>query len=100
MQQVIQAIEAKIKTDREQARTQSVTGEAADKIADAEQKMNAQFAEADAEFADAEQELADGRQKLTEGFRELENGARELAVQEQTANAQFEACLLYTSRCV
>lgn len=91
VQQVIQAIEAKIKTDREQARTQSVTGEAADKIADAEQKMNTQFAEADAEFADTEQELADGRQKLTEGFRELENGARELAGQEQTANAQFEA---------
>ena len=91
VQQVIQAIEAKIKTDREQARTKSVTGEAADKIADADQKMNAQFAEADAEFANAEQELADERQKLTEGFRELENGARELAGQEQTANAQFEA---------
>lgn len=91
VQPVIQAIESKIKTDREQARTQSVTREAADKIADAEQEMNDQFAEADAALASAEQELDDGRQKLADGLRELEAGARELADQEQNANIQFEA---------
>ncbi|WP_195267057.1 FtsX-like permease family protein [Eubacterium sp. 1001713B170207_170306_E7] len=91
VQRVIQAIESKIKTDREQARTQSVTGEAADKITDAEQKMNEQFEMAETEFSDAEKELADGRQKLADGLRELENGTRELADQEQAANAQFEA---------
>lgn len=90
VQQIIQAIESEIKTDREQARTQSVSSEAADKIADAEQKMNAQFSEAETKFDDAEKELARGRQKLEDGLRELENGARELADQEQTANAKFE----------
>ena len=76
--EVIDAIEAEIKEEREAARTEEVIADAEEQIADAEQTMNDAFAEVDEQIADAEEELADARQQLDDGWEEYYNGLQEL----------------------
>ena len=63
----IDDINKHIKTQREQARYDSIIDEATDKINDAEAEMNDEFAKADAEIADAKKEIEDAKEKLTDG---------------------------------
>lgn len=68
---VIKRIESEIMGQREEARYQSIRGEALEKITDAEQTMNEKFAEADEKFTDAWQEVTESRQELFDGEQEL-----------------------------
>lgn len=79
VEQVVEDIESKIKTQREKARYEEVHGEAMEAWLDGEQEMKEEFARADAEIADAEQELADGKEKLEEARKEIEDGKQQLA---------------------
>lgn len=110
VESVVQKIESQIKGQREQARFDTVYGEAMDEWLDGKQEMEEEFAKADQEIADAKKELADGkeeledarkkladgRQELLDGRKELEQGKKELAdgeaqlrSKEKEANAQF-----------
>lgn len=80
--EVVETIENQIKEEREQARYDSVTGEAYEKLEDAEQ-------EAAEELADAEEELLDAEQELADGWEELEDGERELLDAQQEATDSF-----------
>ena len=67
---------------RERARTDEITSEALETIADEE-------AEANEKFADAERELADAQTTLNESLQEALDGQRELNSQEESALAQL-----------
>ncbi len=84
VKQVTDVIEAQIKSSREQARYNQVTGEAYEKLYDAETEMNDSFAKADAEFAKAWREIKDGAVRI-------DNGERELKEKEREAKTQFAA---------
>lgn len=101
----VNLLEEKIKEDREQSRYDEVTGDAFDKIEDAENEMKDKFAEAEDKIADAlkeienvKQELADGEAELVLGEKELEKAQRDLAkaqrelerVERQLAEAREE----------
>lgn len=75
---VMDDIEAKIKSDREQARTEEVISDAGEEIDEAEEEMNEAFEEADEEIAEAEEELADARQQLDDGWAEYYDGLAQL----------------------
>lgn len=76
---VVDDIEGQIKEAREQARYEAVTGEAYEKIADAEKEAGEKFAEAEEELADAEQEIADGWEEIADGEKELADAKKEAA---------------------
>lgn len=93
---VIEQIEPKIRTQREQARYDEIYGEAMDEILEGEEKMNEEFAKADAEIEDAKEQLLDGQKELEEAREELEDGKAQLAsgkaqldAQAQTAKNEF-----------
>lgn len=65
-------LEKEIKSDRENARYEQITGDAYDQIADAEQDM-------EDTFSDAQQKLDDARKELEEARKELEQGANKLS---------------------
>ena len=69
--EMIEKIEAEIVKQREQARYDSVIGDAQEKISDAEDTMNEKFAEADGKFADAWTEIEDARVELRDGEKTL-----------------------------
>ena len=75
---VVSLIEADVKSDREQARTDEILKEAEDEIADAEDEMNEAFEEADEEIAEAKEELADARKELDEGWEEYYDGLSQI----------------------
>ena len=83
---VVDDIEAEIKSDREQARTDEVLKEAEEEIAEAESEMNEAFEEADEEIAEAESELEDAREQLDEGWEEYYDGLEEI----ESAQAELE----------
>ena len=85
---VVDEIEGQIKDAREQARYDAVTGEAYEKLADAEKEADEKFAEAEAELADAEQEIADGWEELSDGEKELADAQKE--AEEGLAEARQE----------
>ncbi len=68
---VVDEIAAQIQLGREKARTDEVVDEANDKIADAEETMNEEFAKADKEIADAKAEIEDAKAEIADGEREL-----------------------------
>ena len=74
--EIVTLLEDEIKEDREQARYDEVTGEAWDKIAEAEEEMWEAFDE-------AEREIADAKAKIEDGWIELENGEDELSKAER-----------------
>ena len=85
---VISFIEKEIMEQREQARYDAVTGEAYEKVDDAEEEMNEAFAEVEQEFADAEQEIADGWVELEDG--KLELSEKEAEAVKEIADARTE----------
>lgn len=93
--QVVQAaigqIESRIKSQREQARYESVQEEARSKIEDAEITMDEKFTEADQKFADAWDEISSAREELAEGedklVREEKNAAQQIADARATINS-------------
>ncbi|MCR4752768.1 MAG: hypothetical protein K5852_10785, partial [Eubacterium sp.] len=95
-------IESEIMEDRERARYDEVTGDAREKIEEAEEEAQEELADARAELedgektllkelADAEAELKDGEKQLSDGKKELEEGETELNAQEQLAESQLAA---------
>lgn len=85
---VVSNIEEQIKEEREQARYNAVTGEAHEKLSDAEQEAAEGFAEAEEELSDAEQEIADGWEELVDAEKELAEAEQEAA--EEFAKARQE----------
>ncbi len=79
----VEDMERRIKQQREKARYEAVQGEALEKIADAEEEMNQELADAEEELTDAEKELEDGRKELEDGRVEIRDGWKELAEKEQ-----------------
>ncbi|MCU6762598.1 FtsX-like permease family protein [Brotonthovivens ammoniilytica] len=80
--EVVQKIETEIKSQREQARYDSVTGEANAKADDAQQEMDDEFSKAEKEIKEAWNEISDGRQALT-------HGQEQLLLQEEQAKEAF-----------
>ena len=81
--EIVTILEAEIKADREQARYDEVTGEALDKIEDAEQEVNDKLSDAEQEILDAKLEIEDGWSELLDGKNELLDGEQELAEAER-----------------
>ena len=75
--QVVNVIESEIQQQREQARYDSVTGEAYEKLADAQQEVSDKFDEIDQELADARAEIEDGWQEIEDGEEELDDAEKE-----------------------
>jgi len=87
---VISQIEEQIMEQREQARYDEITGEAYEKIDDAEKEMLEEFAEAEEEFADAEKEISDGWTELEDGRKELADKEAEVAQEIEDARKEVE----------
>lgn len=79
VEEIVSYLEENIKKDREQARYETVTGEALDKIADAQKEMDEAFAKADKEIADAEEEIADGWLEVEDGESEIADAKKDIA---------------------
>ena len=89
--EIVTVLEEEIKADREQARYDEITGEAFQKVDDAEAEMNDKLAEAEQEILDAKVEIEDGWSEYLDGKKELANGEIELAEAErQLLKAQRE----------
>lgn len=80
---IVSIIEAEIMADREQMRYDEITGEAIDKIDDAENEMNDKFSEAEDAINDAIKEIADAKQELEKGEKELAQGEKDIAKAER-----------------
>ncbi|MBQ3105506.1 MAG: FtsX-like permease family protein [Lachnospiraceae bacterium] len=87
---LIRIIEEEIMEQRERRRHEEITGEANEKIDDAEAEMREEFAEAEEEFTEAETEIADGWQEIEEGKRDLEEGLLELETEIADARAELD----------
>lgn len=78
VKEVVTLLEDEIKQDREQARYEKITGEALEKIAEAEKEMWEAFSDAEAELSDAKEQLKDAQTELSNGADELTAAEREL----------------------
>ena len=88
---VVKILEEEIKADREKARYDEITGEAVEKLEDAESEMNDKFADVEEEIQDAKVELEDGWSELLDGEEELLNGEEDIKEAERKlAKAQRE----------
>lgn len=85
VQETADTIETKIRKQRQDVRYQEVYGEAEEKIADAKEELNREFAKADIEFGDASSEIAENEIELMDGKEELAKGEKELKEKEQEA---------------
>ena len=81
--EIVTILEDEIKADREQARYEEVTGEAMDKVDDAEAEMNDKLSDAENDILDAKLEIEDGWSELLDGKKELLDGENELAEAER-----------------
>lgn len=87
----VSILEDEIKADREQSRYDEITGDALDKIEDAEGEMNDKFSEAEDKINDAIQEIEDARQEIADAEEDLIQGEKDLAKAErELAKAQRE----------
>ncbi len=77
--EIVTILEEEIKADREQARYEEVTGEALEKIEDAEAEMNDKLADAEHDILDAKVEIEDGWSEYLDGKKDLAKGEQELA---------------------
>jgi putative ABC transport system permease protein len=75
---VVSEIEGKIKVQRETARYDSIINEAREKIDDAANTMNEEFAKAEKEINDAKTTLSENKIKLSDGEAELLRNEQEL----------------------
>ncbi len=80
---IVQILEEQVKEDREQHRYDKVTGDAWDKIDDAEGEMKDKFTEAEEKIQDAIKELEDAKQELLNGEKDLKEAEREVAKAER-----------------
>lgn len=88
---IVQILEAEIKEDREQIRYDEITGDALDKIEDAESEMNDKFSEAEDKIQDAIEEIEDARQEILDGEKELADAEKDITKAERAlAKAQRE----------
>ncbi len=87
---VIDEIAAQIQAGREKARTDEIVDEANDKIADAEETMNEEFAKADKEIADAKAEIEDAKKEIADGEKELAEKTAEADSEIAKAKADIE----------
>lgn len=85
----ISYLEEEIKSQREQARYDQVTGEAYEKILDAEGKIQEEFADAERELKDARQEIEEGKQEIEDARQEIVEGRQELLKKEQEVADQL-----------
>ncbi len=90
IQDVIDRIEAQIKSQREEARYHAVMNKALDKIAEARGTMDEKFAEADEKFADAWAEVAKAKQDIIDGQATLTEEERDALQKLADARAEIE----------
>ena len=83
-------IEKEIKSDREQARYDSIIADAVSELHDAKDEAAEKFADADAQIADAKTELADGRTEICSGWQQLQDGMNQLQQQKNLAAQKFK----------
>lgn len=87
---VKKCIEKEIKSDREQARYDSIIADAVSELQDAKDEAAEKFADADAQIADAKTKLADGRVELRSGWQQLQDGMNQLQQQKTLAAQKFK----------
>lgn len=83
-------IEKEIKSDREQARYDSIIADAVSELHDAKDEAAEKFADADAQIADAKTKLADGRTEICSGWQQLQDGMNQLQQQKNLAAQKFK----------
>ena len=83
-------IEKEIKSDREQARYDSIIADAVSELHDAKDEAAEKFADADAQIADAKTELADSRTEICSGWQQLQDGMNQLQQQKNLAAQKFK----------
>lgn len=85
--EIVSILEEEIKSDREQARYDSVTGEAYEKVDDAEAEVNEKLSDAEKDIFDAKFDIEDGWSELLEGEWDILDGEQELKEAERKLNA-------------
>ena len=85
--EVVSILEKEIKSDREQARYDVITGEAYDKVEDAEAKVDEKLSEAEKDILDAKVDIEDGWSELLDGEWDILDGEEELRAAERKLNA-------------
>ena len=80
---IVTILEEEIKADREQSRYDEITGDALDKIEDAEGEMKDKFSEAEDKIQDALEEIEDARQEIADAENDLIQGEKDLAKAER-----------------
>ncbi|MDL2293366.1 hypothetical protein LJC60_01900 [Ruminococcaceae bacterium OttesenSCG-928-D13] len=83
-------IESNIMAQRQQARYDSVMGEALEIITDAEDTMNEKFTEADEQFSDAWADVEEAKRELADGEAELTAEERDALQKLADARAELE----------
>lgn len=79
----------KIKEERQDARYNSLLGEATDKLDDAEKELNEKKAEGEKEIADAEKKIKDGEKELADGQKKLADGKEEAHTEIENATSKL-----------
>ena len=85
--EVVSILEEEIKSDREEARYEFITGEAYEKVEDAEGQVNDKLADAEEDILDAKFDIEDGWSELLEGEWDILEGEQELKEAERKLNA-------------
>lgn len=79
----------KIKEERQDARYNSLVGEATDKLDDAEKELNEKKTEGEKEIADAEKKIKDGEKELADGQKKLADGKEEAHTEIENATSKL-----------
>lgn len=86
---VIDEIETKIKSQREQARYDKITGDAYEELADAEAEVNEELADAKEKLTEAESEMEEAKQELADAEAELKESEKEAASEFASARQEI-----------
>lgn len=85
--EIVSILEQEIKADREQARYEVITGEAYEKVEDAEAEVDEKLSEAEKDIFDAKFDIEDGWSELLDGEWDILDGEEELRAAERELNA-------------
>ena len=85
--EVVSILEQEIKSDREQARFDVITGEAYEKVEDAEAEVDEKLSDAEKDIFDAKFDIEDGWSELLDGEWDILDGEEELRAAERELNA-------------
>lgn len=89
--EIVTILEEEVKADREKSRYEEITGEAHEKLDDAEVEMHDKFEEIAQQILDAKIEIEDGWTELLDGQKELLDGEKQIAeAKKQLENAEVE----------